>query len=153
MRYTTRIADQFKILLYGPDDLEYEAHPHVVPQLDVTVDDVPRIPPENLDDEPEPGRQEEQTNLTEPQAIMDALAQHAAWSSPTVLYVDEGDLLEGDARIFEASPEDYTGIEHEGLIVEIGEASSISADSLQAAERWAKRLELVRVPIHVRRLP
>lgn len=166
------IADRTRIFLYGPHDLEYdESHVLVVPRLEVEVEGVPATTapdePEPRSPAPAPGtttepadprvrptplRKKEFTNLTN---ALDAVVEEVGEvdsNRPTVLFVTEGGLLGGSGLIFEAGPEDYRGIEHEGLIVDIDEVSSISARGLEVVEEIGATLELEKLPVNVRRI-
>lgn len=166
------IANPTRIFLYGPHDLEYdESHVLVVPRLEVEVEGVPATPvpdvpeprlpapaPETTTEpatppiRPRPLRSKEFNNLTEaPEALVEEFGAVDP-DRPTVLFVAEGGLLGGSGWISEVDPEDYRGIEHEGLIVDVNEVSSISARGLEVVEEIGATLELEKLPVNVRRI-
>jgi hypothetical protein len=101
---------------------------------------------------PTPLRKKEFTNLTKaPEAVVEEVGEVDP-NRPTVLFVAEGGLLGGIGLIFEAGPGDYRGIEHEGLIVDVDEVTSISARGLEVVEEIGVTLELEKLPVNVRRI-
>jgi hypothetical protein len=148
MRYTAHIADRISIPIYGPEALSYVAHPAVESRLTLAVT-LPQIEgpgSEEIDDD-----DGVQVNIQRLARAAPELTPRLS-AAPLVVYADHPYSTSLPVKVFEGEPDDFTEIEHEGLIVGFGEASVLEVELFDSVGGLAEELGIQRLPIYVHEL-
>ena len=129
-----------QILLYGPRQLGYAAHPLVRPRLDVEVLEPPGFSERTQDPAAAPGRPPQVPPLGFPP------------EPGEIWYFTDPRIRGREPRRIRFEPEEFSAIENRGLIVVIETASFVPLDTFEAVGERAADLRLPTVPLYVRGL-
>jgi hypothetical protein len=160
LRYTAQIAAPITIAIYGPVGLYLPARDFVIPRLETPVSE----PLERPEGEPpvttEPASPPLEPSVLPPwkRPIRCPNPDVVSWDrphrfpSPDVLYFKDINVTNFAPVVVEAKRGDFEQIHHEGLIVVIESARSLTAYTLESLQERAEEIGIETLPVYVRRL-